>query len=85
MATYVFELVECTDANLEAVEAAIATIAGVTLRITKSARGEFVLFVECGCSEDEILDLLDNVLARLEVHAQKQPLQTNPQVGKPKF
>ena len=85
MATYVFELVGCTDANLEAVKAAITTIPGVTFRITESARGVFVLFIECSYTEDEILDLLNGVLAPLGVRAQKQSLESKPQVGKPKF
>lgn len=71
MANYVFELVGCTDANLGAVKAAIATIPGVSFSITGSARGVFVLFIECSYTEDEILSLLNGVLASLGVRAQK--------------
>lgn len=85
MATYVFELVGCTDANLAAVKAAIAAIPGVNFRITKSALGAFVLFIECSYTEDEILDLLNGVLTPLGVRAQKQPPESKPRVGRPKF
>lgn len=85
MATYVFELVGCTDANLEAVKAAIAKIPGVTFSITKSALGMFVLFIECSYTEDEILGLLNGVLAPLGVHAQKQPPESKPKISKPKL
>lgn len=85
MAKYVFDLVGCTDTNLAAVKAAIATIPGVTFSITKSARGAFVLFIECSYIEEEILNLLNGVLAPLGVRAQKQPPESKPQVGGPKF
>jgi len=78
MAKYVFELIGCTDANLEAVKAAISTIPGVKFSITRSERGSFVLVIECSYTENETLDLLNKVLAPLGVRAQKKAPESKP-------
>ncbi len=78
MSTYTFELHGCTDENLATVEAALMKISGLTCRVTRSARGSFVVFIESELSESEVIALINSALSHLGVSVGKAPKPSGP-------
>ena len=62
MSVYIFELDGCTSANVNSVQATLASIQNIKCSIYRTAKGSYILRVESALTRDEVLALLNKSL-----------------------
>ncbi|WP_086381939.1 hypothetical protein [Caballeronia sordidicola] len=84
MARHVFSLDGVTSANASQVATALANVPGCTIAMHRTAKGNYLIFVETDLSEDDAFDAISKALAHLGVTVHRT-IPIRPTVIKPKF